>query len=211
MTFSDLSMNQNNLIRVKIPLPPVEPACLKVDRVCSSCRKTANIFDYWIYNHIDPPTPCPPEKIKSFFLYDPVITGLHSFYLEKEKGFFISVLFCFDITVVYLDQKNNRGVLRLTHSSETVTWLESPPEATPTAAICGEVISYELKNQEWDGGISSTTGKNKTILYYTIGLTFDFFSLQKVKLLVPTFGPCLPPLKCSSPDFYWNKPFRQVV
>lgn len=201
MTFSDLSMNQGNLIRLKIPLPPAELACLKVDRLCSLCQKTETVTSYRIFEHSEYPTPYPPEKIQSFFLDNPIIAEIHSFYVEKEKGFFISVLYFFNITVAYLDQKNNRGVLHLTHKSETSIWLKSPLEATPAAAICGEIISYEIKKQVLDRDISGNTGKTKIILYYTIRLTFDFFSVEKVKLLVPTFGPCFPPLKCPSPDY----------
>jgi hypothetical protein len=205
LTFTDICANQNNFIRVKIPCPPIEPACLKVDRICSSCRKTEHLTGYWGYSdELHPPTPYPPEKVLNLFIFNPVVTELYTFYSEQDKELFISVLYFFKLRVIYLDQKNNRGLVDLSHRGETATWLESPPGTAATTAILGEVLFYELKKQDLCQKLLKDMKYNIT-LWYTIGLTFDFLSIQKVKVLVPTFGPCIPIAKCPSPEFLLDK------
>lgn len=201
MTFTNLSANENNFIRVKIPVPPVELVCLKVNKVFSSCRKTSIIAGCWrFFDDPNPPSPFPPEKILNFFLFEPVITELYSFYSKEHRGFFISLMFSLHLTVLYLDTERNRCKLHLSHKGEAGTWLESPSWATVTATIFNEVLSCQLKKEE--DFFQDLLGKtsSSTNLCYTIGLSFDFLSLQKIKVLVPSFGYCLPLIECSSPE-----------
>lgn len=191
MTFTAISINKNNLINIKIPLHPIKPACLKVDRVSAFCRKTVTFRGYWNYHKSPgPPTPFPPVTILAFYL-NPLLTALRSTYTREHKGFFFSIFFTLHMTIIYLDQENNKGKLYLSPQGETFAWLKSPQEAVGTATLSDARYTYNLKEK----CLKQYAGKNKDksiILFYTINLTFEFLSLQKVKLVVPTLGPCLP-------------------
>lgn len=178
MTFTDLSSNKSNSLRIISPIPPIKPVCIITDRVCSSCQKTGIITGHWSYysNENDRPTPFPPEKIVKFFLDAPVITELHTYYSPSSNGFYISALYSFNITAIYLDRQMNRGKIVLSHKGEENAWLKSPPGKESAAEIYGKVLSYELKD--------------KTVLNYFIKVKFDFLVIDRVKLLVPSFGPC---------------------
>lgn len=185
VTFSDLSANENNLIRVNFPKPPEKPVCIIIDRVCAACFKTGILNDCWSCDGSDCPTPYPPEKILHFQLDEPLINALQAFYDKKDGGYYLNICYFINITVFYLDRQLNRGRIDLCHKGKESAWLKSYPGKRASAAVHGKALSYALKR----------IGE-RTVLDYTLGLAYEFMLLEKARLLIPSLGPCSLPREC---------------